>query len=248
MFDAQLDVIAIDDSWWDNFQRSRERRAQVEHDRVSYVWDRLIEQFAKHALAGTQYMTTEPALQSSEIVLRFMAAETRLRRRSLGDGLLDAIETTAPDQRRIRVIPSQRQDEPMYVLLLFPWFDEKPEDENRTVRRNFLEACIYVARMKYRDALDVVGIATESGVDHERRSEDALYFDARGWSDDDDELARSYQRDLGILVGEQMFSKHVVEYPIGEATERGLLQLPKNPRNKPCPCGSGRKYKHCHGS
>lgn len=102
--------------------------------------------------------------------------------------------------------------------------------------------------MKYRDALDVVGIATESGVDHERRSEDALYFDAREWSDEDDELARSYQRDLGILVGEQMFSRHVVEYPIGEAAERGLRELPKNPRNKPCPCGSGRKYKHCHGS
>ncbi len=248
VFDPELDVIAIDDSWWENFAASKERQAQLEHDRVSYVWDRLIEQFAEHALAGTQYMTTEPPLESSEIVLRFMAAEPRLRRRSLGGALLDAIETTAPDQRRIRVIPSQRDDEPMYVFLLFPWFDGKPEEDNRAVRRHFLEACIYVARMKHGDALDVIGIATESGVDHERRSEDALYFNAREWSTQDEELARSYQRDLGILVEEQAFSKHVEEYPVDELAKPQGPPLPKNPRNKPCPCGSGRKYKHCHGS
>lgn len=26
------------------------------------------------------------------------------------------------------------------------------------------------------------------------------------------------------------------------------LQQPEPPRNAPCPCGSGRKYKHCHGA
>ena len=26
-----------------------------------------------------------------------------------------------------------------------------------------------------------------------------------------------------------------------------VVQVPKVGRNKPCPCGSGRKYKHCHG-
>jgi preprotein translocase subunit SecA len=23
---------------------------------------------------------------------------------------------------------------------------------------------------------------------------------------------------------------------------------PRTPRNAPCPCGSGKKYKHCHGT
>lgn len=247
VFDPGLDAIAIDDSWWEQLARSEERRAQLEHDQVSYVWDRLIEQFARHALAGTQYFTTEPPLESSEIVLRFMAGEPRLRRRFLGEVLLDAIETTHADQRRLRVIPSQRPEEPTYVFLLLPWLNQKPEDENRAVRRHSLQACIYVARMKHGYALDIVGIATESGVDEERRSEDALYFDAREWSTADDELARTYQEDLGILVGEQMFSKHVVEYPVDKPTKPEARQLPKNPRNKPCPCGSGQKYKHCHG-
>jgi hypothetical protein len=246
MFERDADLITVDESWWARFESSEERRAQIEHDHVSYLWDNLIEKFAEHALGGTQYFASEPSLGSSEAVLRFMAAEPRLRRRSLSEALLEAIESTDPDQRRIRVVPPQVLGESMYVLLLFPWFEDKSEDENRTVRRHYLEACIFVARMKY-PALDIVGIATESGVDHERRSEDALYFDARLWSAEDEELARTYQRDLGILVAERSLAKKVVEYPVPRHVERDRA-LPRNPRNKPCPCGSGRKYKSCHGS
>ncbi|MNN59597.1 preprotein translocase subunit SecA [compost metagenome] len=31
------------------------------------------------------------------------------------------------------------------------------------------------------------------------------------------------------------------------ATVTALRQEPKVGRNEPCPCGSGKKYKHCHG-
>jgi GNAT superfamily N-acetyltransferase len=246
-FDPHADVIAIDESWWPHFASSKERRAQVQHDQVSYVWDRLIERFAKHALGRTQYNATEPSLSSSETVLRFMAAEPRLRRRALAEALVDAMENTAPDQRRIRVVPRQFREEPMYVFLLFPWRDDRSEDANRNVRRNYLEMSIFVAKMKYPAALDIIGVATESGVDHVQRSEDAVYFDARGWSAVDEEHARTYQRDFEILVAPRRVAKSVVEYPAsGPATSD--LTVPKNPRNKPCPCGSGLKYKFCHGS
>jgi hypothetical protein len=33
-----------------------------------------------------------------------------------------------------------------------------------------------------------------------------------------------------------------------EAGNRMIVQVPKVGRNKPCPCGSGRKYKQCHGN
>jgi preprotein translocase subunit SecA len=32
------------------------------------------------------------------------------------------------------------------------------------------------------------------------------------------------------------------------AAEPFVRQVPKVGRNEPCPCGSGRKYKHCHGA
>ena len=178
-FDQDADLIAIDESWWADFESSEERRAQIEHDQVSYLWDTLIEKFAHHALGGAQYFATEPSVDSAEKVLRFMAAEPRLRRRVLAAELLDAVEITPPDQRRIRLVPRQLRDEPMYVFLVFPWRDDKPGDNNRTVRRNYLEMCLHVAKMKYPSALDVIGIATESGGNPARRSEDAMYMDTR---------------------------------------------------------------------
>ena len=72
-----------------------------------------------------------------------------------------------------------------------------------------------------------------------------MYLDARVWSAEDKERALRYQRDLGILVAGRPLAKHFEEYPRKPA--KGRSALPKNPRNKPCPCGSQRKYKFCHG-
>jgi preprotein translocase subunit SecA len=36
--------------------------------------------------------------------------------------------------------------------------------------------------------------------------------------------------------------------PSAPAAEPFVRQVPKVGRNEPCPCGSGRKYKHCHGA
>ena len=38
--------------------------------------------------------------------------------------------------------------------------------------------------------------------------------------------------------------------PRAERSRRApfVRAVPKVGRNEPCPCGSGRKYKHCHGA
>ena len=245
VLDSDKDLVVIDDSWWLNFEASDERRAQVEHDAVSYTWDRLIERFAVHALEGTQYFATEPFFASSEIILRFMAAEPRLRRRYLSDAFMEALAKSSHDQRFLRVVPRQYADEPMYVFLFFPWWAEKSDAENRLVRRNYLEFCMRVAKLKFPNAVDIVGIATESGIDREARTEDAIYLDAREWNEEAQEEARRLQSDFDILTAAKQFGRTVDEYPVLRQTS--VMAIPKNPRNKPCPCGSGRKYKTCHG-
>lgn len=118
---SDANYIALDETFWPHFEQSDERRAQLDHDEVSYRWDALIERFAAHALTGTQYAATEPVLQSSEKVLRFLAAETRFRRRLLANALLEAVRNTPPNIRFLRVLPSQAAGEPMYVFVAFPW-------------------------------------------------------------------------------------------------------------------------------
>lgn len=232
VFDHDVDAIFLDESLWSSFASSKQRREQLEHDAGSYLWDSLIEEFCHHALAATQYFRTDPPVESAEIILRFMAAEPRLIRRVLADVLRNSIESTPSNQRRTQVVPAQSDNRPTYVFLVFPWIHKWSKEKNRTMRRKFLEACVWVAKLKFPRATDIVGIATETGTDHSRRSEDAVYFDAREWSDADEERARSYQRDLGILVSDRLIGMHFSEYPDDRSDKHDRRIIPKNPRNK----------------
>ena len=39
-----------------------------------------------------------------------------------------------------------------------------------------------------------------------------------------------------------------VASPGGTGFQQAARAMPKVGRNDPCPCGSGKKYKHCHGA
>jgi len=245
------DAILIPEGHWADYATSPERRAQLKADKVSYFWDALINRFARHALKGTQHYATEPALNSTEIVLRFMASEPRLRRRMLATGLLDAVHNTQSRQRRHRVIMPTRPGEPLYFFVMFPWWDEKTEDENREVRRNYVSYCLRVAKLMNPDVVDFIGIATESGEPSRGRTEDAVYLDAREWSAEADVDAAELQIELGILVKTSMSKGTYSEYPtVASPDDLPLMSgkpTLKQPRNSRCACGSGKKFKKCHG-
>ena len=232
--------ILILEGHWEDFQRHPERIEQLRQDRGSYAWDKLIDRFGHYALRGEQYFVTEGGIKDTERVLRFMAREPRWKRRFLTQALLDMLRTTPAHLRRLRVIPPAEGGDPYYVFLLLPIPSGVSDDHYREVRREFLAMCCYAVRLDYPDARDIVGIATESGLDNHGRSEDALYFDGSHWTPDMESAARDHKAKLGILISPRRFEKHVQEYP--NIPTRSEL---KNPRNKPCPCGSGKKYKHC---
>jgi hypothetical protein len=72
------------------------------------MWDGLIEQFNKHALAGTQYRVSEGGARSTERIVRIMAREPRLRRRMLASGLLELLKKPESASRVVRVSAGQR--------------------------------------------------------------------------------------------------------------------------------------------
>lgn len=246
-FDFPPGALAIAEGHWLRFINSRERELQVQHDEISYSWDRLIDHFGKHALTATQYLTSPGGFPASELLLRFMAREPRLRRRMLAQALLELLHRTSSDQRALRVVLPVRPGDPYYVFLLFPLRKKLSHDENRALRGWFLTNAIRVTKLRFPDALDILGIATESGRNNAGRSEDSVYFDARKWTAEDEAEAKAIQETEQILVNSQMSHSRVDEYPCADVPERLAAPIPKNPRNKPCPCGSGEKYKRCHG-
>jgi hypothetical protein len=236
----QPTAIFVDESHWEEFERSPERLAQLNADKVSYAWDKLIEKFNFYAMRGEQHFVTDGGIRDTERVLRFMAREPRWKRRYLAKSLLEMLRTTPAHQRRLRVLPPVDEGDPHYVFLLLPTIHAKTEEEYRRVRRKFLEGCCVVTKLQNREAKDIVGITTETG-DGDGRSEDCLYLDAREWTTDMETHAKEVQARLGILKKPRQIRQHMQEYP-SIPTTAGKV---KNPRNKPCPCGSGKKYKHC---
>jgi hypothetical protein len=245
VFPKESNSIILSEGHWEEFQKSTQREAQIKANEPSYVWDTLIERFSGYALSGEQFYASPSDFDSSETILRFLAREPRTRRRTLGRALRQIVEITSAEKRAIRVVQPSFSGDPYYIFLVFPFFDKQSYEDNRKVRRKFLQACCQVIKLRFPEAKDIIGIATESGFKRDDRSEDAVYLDAREWTPALNEQAKVTQQELGILINlrETRFTEQ--EYPEPSIEKR--LRLPANPRNKLCPCGSGQKYKRCHG-
>ncbi len=209
---ADIDFVMIDESHWVDFKQNPQRLAQLQANQISYMWDALIETFSTHILNDTQYYTSEPGVRSSEKIMRFLAREPRTRRRMLAKLLLEFIESTPVTFRASRVILPSKEGDPYYIFLLLSSHLSSSEENYREVRYKLLEAYCMVVKLKFSDALDIIGIATDTGTSP-YRSEDALYLDARYWPPELEAEARQLQADLGLLAEQNWFRGTVKEYP-----------------------------------
>lgn len=220
IFDRDYNAIAINEGYWEDFLKSPQYRYQLEANQVSYAWDSLIEHFSTHAMQGTQYFPNPYGVAGTERIMRFLARESRTRRRMLVRSLFEIMEKNPKTKKTARVMKPSHPGDPYYVFLLLPHLEGITEEEYREVRYNFLEAHCMVTKLIFSDALDIVGIATESGAEI-YRSEDAMYLDAREWTDDMQAEALSLQKDLGILTNLTMHTGTEYEFPVpGQSARR----------------------------
>jgi len=233
--------ILLTEGHWEDFQNSPQRIEQLKQDEVSYAWDELIEKFSYYALRGEQDFVTAGGFKDAERIFRFMAREPRVKRRYFAKSLLEMIYTTPINVQNLRVIPPLRASDPYYVFLLLPAIYAKTYDEYRDIRRRLLEDCCLVTKLVYPDAKDIIGIATETDPQLVNRSEDSLYIDAREWDAQMESETKKIQMELGILTRPKKHHELIREFPDPGIPSANM----KNPRNKPCPCGSGKKFKHC---
>ncbi|MFA6552782.1 MAG: SEC-C domain-containing protein [Candidatus Paceibacterota bacterium] len=250
IFPEKSNGVALMEGGWEKFINDPQVKRQKEADKISYVWDHLIEQFSYHAFTGTQYFGTDPKLQSTEKILRLMAREPRLGRRMLSKTIIDLLEKTPKDKQATRYFgPRPGREGTTYVFFLFPLKEGLDEAGYRDRRIRLLEAYCQVAKLRFPRAKDIVGIATEPDTQNDLRSEDAIYFDASEWTEKRQKYAEELFEAMGLKGDTELNHYNENEYPDIVSRDPGILtvKLPKNPRNKLCPCGSGKKYKKCHG-
>jgi len=247
-FDSKYGGIVLQEGGWMEFTNSPKRAAQIHANEVSYFWDYLIEKFSIHVLNDTEYnpMSSGFPLPSSEMVLRFMARESRIRRRLLSESFLLFLEKSGPNYVSRRFMMPSNPGDPHYVFLLYPRQPNVSEENYRSIRYNALFA--YCASLKNRvpEATDIIGIATEPGIENMKRSEDALYLSAYEWTEENKKSTKDMMEYFGIpeeLPPAQHKSYKVFPTANSEKPKGGN----KTSRNELCPCGSGMKYKKCHG-
>jgi len=245
---GEYSVIMLEESFWNDFCNRPERIEQLRQNRISYIWDNLIERFAHHALNATQYYTNCRELSNTEIGLRFMAREPRTVRRLIAKYLIDLYTNTPEGTKRTKYLMPLSDIGPFYVFLSLPQPDCISYEQYREARYSLLESCCMVVKYKFPYALDIVGIASDPVRPNRGSSEDMIYLDAREWSDELDNEAAQLQKEFDILRSANFCYGYEKEYP--EPIVNDIIldkQIPKVGRNQHCPCGSGKKYKYCHG-
>jgi len=243
VIDGDYDVLFFPEGFWEAFVRSPQRQAQIESNRISYSWDALIEKFAFHAMTGTQYFTTGTPLREQEVMFRFLARETRTRRRGLAISLHEVLERSINSLREARVMQSTEPGSPYYVFLFLKRKEGLTDEQYRNVRMNLLMNYCRVTKLKFPKATNIIGIASEAGLPPQR-SEDFIYLDASRWSLEDETKAKEIQIEFNLLQKVTPMAGREYEYPVDH---KGKPRKTTPSRNAPCPCGSGERFKRCHG-
>lgn len=242
---GDFDVLSFPEGSWEEFTRSPERQAQIESNHISYTWDSLIEKFAFHAMTGTQYFTTGRALSEQETMFRFLAREPRTRRRLLAISLHEVLERSIHSRAPwdARVMEPSNVGDPHYVFLFVKRQPDLSDAEYRNLRMNLLSDYCHVTKLRFPQAIHIIGIASEAGI-VPRRSEDCLYLNASDWNAEAEAKAREIQQRFGLLKQVKPGREREHEYPVDHTGKPRRTMLS---RNSPCPCGSGKRFKRCHG-
>ena len=114
------------------------------------------------------------------------------------------------------------------------------DDGYRKVRKEMLMDYCSIVKAEYPEVLHIIGVAHESS-EGQYTSEDFIYLDAREWSKEQQAEALKLKQEYemhGCLAKRTMISRTF--YPDN-------LKMKGRDRNKPCPCGSGKKFKNCCG-
>ena len=197
------DGVYIAEDFWDDMIHHPQYIAKKEADKISYVWDRLIEHFIKYGGIHDETGHRHQTASDLEPGLRFMASEPRVRRRQLGYALVHLLETAPQDLRATRVVYSDDFPEKAYLFLVLPPIENVQYDEYREFRRALLLAYCKVAKLLCSNASFIIGIATENSRAKET-SEDLVALDVRDWTKARQEEAQQIQKEASLLLDENI--------------------------------------------
>lgn len=157
---AGHEQLLVADGEWQKFDKRLEVNQKRRADKISYLWDEIIEELSRHTVGGTTLEGSVKDVAEAETGIRIMAAETRLSRRVLAGALRDRVISTPPTKFSKRIIVSNSDPTLAYVFIALPdATKDEDQDRHRRFRREYLGNYCFVLAWKHRELRTIVGIA-----------------------------------------------------------------------------------------
>lgn len=248
---GHINGVMIGEGEWHDFIKTELYKNTKREDRISYFWDQLIQRTCQNALDGT--LGGNANLFGGQSAIFEMVKEPRFMRRGLAERMLSAAERF-PDHRsqltrQVTYLPSL-QPNVGYVLLQLRVPDAlKAEADYREKRQTLLEIACAAAKNKFPNLVRVIGIGIDAPKFSKDVAEDFILMPCDTWPEERRLHYETLNKEWKVFGTEQLqqFNDRVTQFVPPERTQILGKARPKTGRNHLCPCGSGKKFKKCHG-
>jgi hypothetical protein len=246
--------VMVGEGEWHDFIKTELYKNTKKEDRISYFWDELIQRTCQNAVNGTLGGNSD--LLRGQSAIFEMVKEPRFIRRALSDKIKRAV-INFPDHpgqftRQVTFLPSHLPDVG-YVFFQFrvpEAYRKQPDYLDK--RRTLLEIACGAAKNKFPQLTKVIGIGMDAPkFAGDTNSEDFILLPCETWTDDMRTYYEVQNREWKFFETQQLkqYNEHITQFvPPSASAASAVKPSYKVGRNAPCPCGSGRKYKKCHGT
>lgn len=247
---SKVNGVAIGEGEWRDFAQTGVYKNTKNEDRISYFWDQLIQRTCQNSLEGT--LGGNSNIARGESAIHEMAKEPRFMRRGLSEKMLSAVDRfpeTGEFTRQVTFLPSFEPNVG-YVLLQLRVPDRlRAEEGFRERRQALLEIACGAAKNKFPNLLKVIGIGIEAPkFSGGEVAEDFILMPCEDWSDERKNYYEELNREWNFFgtPALQQFKDRVTQF-VQPRRPKVPKKQGKTGRNDSCPCGSGKKFKKCHG-
>lgn len=242
--------VMIGEGEWRGFYQSELYKNTKKEDRISYFWDELIQRTCQNSLDGTLGGNSD--ILRGQSAIYEMVKEPRFMRRGLADKMLTAVQRfpdTGSFTRQVTLLPSFEINVAYVLLQLRVPEPLRSAPDFREKRQAILEIACGASKNKFSYLVKVIGIGIEAPKFAGGSSaEDFILMPCERWSAEQQNHYAELNKNWNFFetpnlkqhkdrVTQFVHPPHVSQRATGE----------KVGRNDPCPCGSGKKYKKCHG-
>ena len=248
-----VNSLMVGEGEWHDFIKTDLYKNTKNEDQISYFWDDLIQRTCQNAVNGTLGGNSD-LLQGQSAIFE-MVKEPRFFRRALADRIRRTV-VNFPDQpgqltRQVTFLPSHLPSVGYVFFQLRVPEGLRTQPDYLDKRRMLLEIACGAAKNKFCHLTKVIGIGMDAPkFAGDTNSEDFILLLCETWTDEMRAYYEEQNQEWQFFGTPQLkqFDEHVTQFvpPFPVKTSAGFPRH-KVGRNELCPCGSGYKYKKCHG-